>query len=119
MTPNGGTDSLGTIIVFDPSNNTESVVYSFSRDSDGQEPSGNLVYCPLNGLLYGLTTSGGIYGGGAVITFDPATNIETKVWNFGHGSAPYAPYGDLVYDATNQLFYGRLWWWQQQHRCSF
>ena len=65
-----------------------------------------MVYCPLNGLLYGLTAGGGIYGGGAVISFNPATNVEERVWSFGHNNAPYAPYGDLVYDATNQLFYG-------------
>jgi len=106
MAPNGGTDSLGAIFRLDPATNTETLLYSFSRDSDGQAPWGDLVYCPLNGLLYGLTPGGGVYDGGAVITFDPATNTEKRVWSFGHGTSAASPYGDLVYDATNQLFYG-------------
>ena len=106
MTQNGGADSVGAIIAYNLTTGTESVVYSFGRDSDGQIPSGSLVYCPLNGLLYGLTAGGGKYGNGAVISFNPANNTEAVAWNLGHASnGPASPYGDLVYDANNHLFY--------------
>jgi uncharacterized repeat protein (TIGR03803 family) len=107
MTQNGGADSLGAIIGYNLTTGNESLLWSFGKDSDGQSPTGSLVYCPLNGLLYGLTVSGGSYQLGAVISFNPATNTEAVAWSFGHAvNSVASTYGDLVYDATNQLFYG-------------
>jgi uncharacterized repeat protein (TIGR03803 family) len=107
MTENGGQDSLGAIISYNPGTGTESLVWSFGKDTDGQNPTGNLVYCPLNGLLYGLTSGGGSHQQGAIISFNPTNDSEEVAWSLGRSSnGVEVPYGSLVYDGTNQVFYG-------------
>jgi uncharacterized repeat protein (TIGR03803 family) len=102
----GGADSVGAIISFNPANNHESVVYSFKSDTDAQFPVSNLVVCPLNGLLYGVSPSGGSQGYGTIYSFNPATGTEQVLWSFGVGSDASQPDGSLVWDSTRSVFYG-------------
>lgn len=107
MTQNGGADSLGAIVGYNINTGTESLLWSFGKDTDGQSPTGSLVYCPQNGLLYGLTVSGGSHQLGAIIAFNPATDSEYVAWSLGRSSNGVSgTYGDLVWDASTQLFYG-------------
>ncbi len=106
MTQNGGSSGHGAIISFNTFNNTEDTVWSFGRGKDGQNPQGNLVPNPNNGLFYGMTTDGGSKSVGAIIAFNPLTNTEDTVWSFGRGKDGQFPTGSLVYDANNGLFYG-------------
>jgi uncharacterized repeat protein (TIGR03803 family) len=112
MTFSGGTH-FGTIFSFNPAINAENVVWNFGSDTDGLEPVADLVYNAGNGLFYGMTANGGTNGGGGsfgfggtIFTFDPANNTENVVWNFGTGKDGNSPYGNLVYDASNSLYYG-------------
>ena len=107
MTADGGKDNSGAIFSFNPSGNTESVVWSFGSGTDGTIPQGNLVYDANNGLFYGMTYLGGSIGYGAIISFDPVTNKDSVVWNFAAVTDDgFYPYGDLIYDTNNELFYG-------------
>ena len=102
---------IGTIFSFNPITDTESTLYTFgANDSDGGAPYGNLVYNPSNGLFYGMNSIFGSHNGGTIFTFDPSSNAEHVVWNFGTDSDGYQPHGDLVYDANNGLFYGMTYY---------
>jgi uncharacterized repeat protein (TIGR03803 family) len=106
MTSGGGTNGKGAIISFNPSTNAEAVVWDFGSGSDGANPGADLVYDAVNGLFYGMTTYGGNNSNGTIISFNPSTNAEAVLWSFGGVGDGAYPYGDLVYDAYNALFYG-------------
>jgi uncharacterized repeat protein (TIGR03803 family) len=104
MTLEGGSRDSGTIISFDPSTNSEQVVWSFLSGSDGQSPAGSLIYA--DSLLWGMTQYGGANHGGVIFSFDPATGRDSVRWAFGSGTDGQGPYGDLVYNAATGLLYG-------------
>ena len=106
MTSTGGSTAEGTIISFNPTGNVETVVHNFGTGSDGYNPWGSFIYNAANRLFYGMTKGGGSLGLGTIISLNPATLIEDTVHSFGRGDDGQQPYGDLVYDATNGLFYG-------------
>jgi uncharacterized repeat protein (TIGR03803 family) len=97
----------GNIFSFNPSNNTENVLYIFQGGSDGGDPHGNLTLDPDNGLYYGMTT-GGNGAESTIFTFDPSNNIVKTLWDFGSNFAydGQYPYGSLIYDKHTLKFYG-------------
>ena len=105
LTEYGGTYGYGTIISFDPSNNTENVLWSFGNGKDGKNPYASFVYDATTKLLYGLTEEGGTSNYGTIITFDPSSNTESVVWSFGSGYDGKYPYGSFVYAANTGLYY--------------
>ncbi|HTA28595.1 MAG TPA: choice-of-anchor tandem repeat GloVer-containing protein [Bacteroidia bacterium] len=109
MTSAGGSHSDGTIYKFDPSTNTETVVYSFAGGTaDGASPQyGNLTFDGNNNLFYGMTQSGGANGDGTIFSFNINTNAETLLYSFKGGNTDGAsPQDNLTYDPVNGLFYG-------------
>lgn len=107
LTPVGGVYNGGTIISFNPANNSEQVEWDFSFfNNDGIEPNGSLVYYPGNNLFYGTTAQGGDSSRGTIFTFNPVNDSEQVVWNFGAGTDGANPYGDVIFDAATDLFYG-------------
>lgn len=94
----GGTNNSGTIISFDPVNDSESVVWDFNNNS---EPFGNLVP-GNNGFLYGM-----LYGSNNIISFNPINNDVNTVWQFGQkkGDGTHS-FGNLLFDNYLGLFYG-------------
>jgi uncharacterized repeat protein (TIGR03803 family) len=111
MTNAGGTRNVGTIISFDPTTNTESVLWSFGETGDGYSPQGSLIYDNNTNAYYGTTTQGGSYSvgtinsGGTIICFHPTNNTENVVWSFGNGNDGKNPYADLTYDNYDSLYY--------------
>lgn len=91
----GGTANLGTVFKIDTSGN-ETVLYSFQGgESDGAQPTGNLVM-DSDGTLYGTTTAGGnttcaASGCGVVFRLD-SSGVESLVYVFGgiDGATPRA-----------------------------
>jgi len=106
MTYRGGTNNLGTIINFNPANNSESVVWNFGGIGDGQEPWGSLIYVKSRHAFYGFTETGGVYTYGTIIKFNPTNNQESVAWSFGYGTDGQSPYGNLAYDPVNGMLYG-------------
>jgi uncharacterized repeat protein (TIGR03803 family) len=82
------------------------MLWSFGNATDGENPNGSLVYNPGDGLFYGMTEGGGDYNAGAIFSFNPANDSETVLWSLGSDSDGSNPYGNLVYDEINGLFYG-------------
>jgi len=104
-TQNGGAYSAGTIFTFNPTTNTETVVYSFGNGTDGQWPSADLTYDAADGLFFGQTMSGGGNGDGTMFTFNPTSKVETDIYDFdGTLSADVST--DFYYDATNATLIG-------------
>lgn len=106
MTSGGWLDSLGTIISFNPSTKAERVDWIFGKGTDGSTPYGSLVYCPSNQLFYGMTLLGGKQNDGVILSFNPVTNKENVVWDFGDTNDGQFPYGSPLWNEHNQLLYG-------------
>ena len=104
MTQNGGANNVGTIFMYDVNASRETVLHSFGTGTDGSLPTGSLLLCS-NGLLYGLTTTGGANGKGMLFSYNIGTRAYTDVHDFGYGTDAQTPHGSLI-EATNGLLYG-------------
>ncbi len=89
---------------------TETVLYSFARQSgDGATPWDSLIM-DTAGNLYGTTEQGGAYGLGTVFQLSPPVKThgawtETLLYSFGSQSADGAnPYDSLVIDTEGNLY---------------
>ena len=94
-TLNGGSSDSGTIIGFNFSTKTESVLHSFTGGADGSSPYGSLMQAS-NQLFYGMTATGGANGKGTIFSFNTTGNAETTVYSFGSGTDGSMPMGDLI-----------------------
>jgi uncharacterized repeat protein (TIGR03803 family) len=78
------------------------IIYSF----DG--PTGALPYAGLvrdrSGMLYGTTSSGGVYQMGTVFRLDPDTLVETVLYNFSGGTDGSSPMASLTLDAVGNIY---------------
>lgn len=103
MTYSGGTSNLGVLFEFDAETNTYTKKVDFDGINKGRLPYSSLI--EYNGLLYGLTFSGGVNNAGVLFTFDPSNSNYTKVIDLDgtlHGSNPLT--GLTL--ADNGLMYG-------------
>ena len=104
MTKSGGT-GLGIIFSFNAANDTEVILHKFTNGGDGAAPFGSLIQA-TNGLLYGMTTAGGVNGSGAIISYNLATDSEQVLYSFSSDTSNgQYPYGSLI-QAGNGLLYG-------------
>lgn len=102
MTSKGGTNDVGVIFSFDPSNFT----YTKLKDLDetnGSTPYGSLIQAN-NGQLYGMTVRGGNNDYGVIFSFDPSNSSYTKLKDL-HKTNGSHPYGSLM-QASNGKLYG-------------
>lgn len=102
----GGTHNQGSIFTFNPATLAVNVLWSFGATGDGQRPVARLVKHPTNGLFYGMTDIGGSHGSGTIFSFNPATGLESVVWNFNASTEGYYPMGTLTYYPPDGKFYG-------------
>jgi uncharacterized repeat protein (TIGR03803 family) len=65
----GGAYNYGTVFKVTPKG-VETVLYSFTGQSDGANPLGGM-FLDKSGNLYGTTQKGGAYGGGTVYRVTP------------------------------------------------
>lgn len=75
MSSAGGTGNEGSLFKYVISSSTATELAPFSY-SNGANPRGRL-FKASNGLFYGLTSSGGTFGGGVLFSIDPATSTYT------------------------------------------
>lgn len=81
------------------------VIYSFTGQQDGGDPSGELISDGA-GNLYGATAEGGTYGAGTVFELSFAGGLwnETVLHSFGNGTDGSEPIGGLAFDAAGNLY---------------
>lgn len=103
MTSEGGVNDMGVLFEYDPS--TNNFVKKLDFDSvNGSYPLGSLVLAS-NGMLYGMTSSGGDSNMGVLFEYDPALNIYTKKLDFIGTATGSGPQGSLA-QASNGKLYG-------------
>jgi uncharacterized repeat protein (TIGR03803 family) len=110
VTLEGGTSGVGTVYSFTLGTNHHHVLHSFAGGLDGRIPRGALL--PVNGLLYGTTSTGGSdacggYGCGTVFAVSPQGAYQ-QIYDFkpydGDGAFPenaLTNVGGVLYGTTN------------------
>lgn len=99
----GGEFGKGTLFRYDPSTEEFTLLRSFNEGLMGGLPQGGLIQAS-NGLLYGMTYSGGS-GNGVIYVYDYVSNLFTHVHDFDGSSGGGKPYGRLL-QASDGLLYG-------------
>jgi uncharacterized repeat protein (TIGR03803 family) len=101
----GGNLQKGTIYEFDPTTGNTIKKIDFDGSNKGGEPVGSL--CLGNdGMLYGMTSIGGIYGQGVLFKYDPDQDFFTKLHDFGgfgYGDGAQ-PKSDLIQASDGKIY---------------
>ena len=100
----GGTAGVGVVFKVDTSGN-ETVLYSFTRGTDGNQPDLAGVILDSVGNLYGTAAFGGAGGQGAVYKLDPRGNA-TVVYAFPGDTDGQYPYNNGVILGLDGQLYG-------------
>lgn len=107
MTSQGGVYNKGEIFRYDIAAGADSTMVNFNNIGGEYSPLGvGFTYCPLNGLLYGMTCFGGTYDMGTIFTFNPVTGKDSVVLVFDSINGENPQEGQLTFDPTDGLFYG-------------
>ncbi|HXP48946.1 MAG TPA: choice-of-anchor tandem repeat GloVer-containing protein, partial [Bacteroidia bacterium] len=97
------TPGYGRLFKYDPISNKDSICFTFTGPN-GKYGSSDLIQAS-NGLLYGVTTSGGKYNYGVLFSYNIITGKDSVVLNFdsiNNGSTPWS----YFVQAPNGLLYG-------------
>lgn len=92
-TNNGGIYNRGILFSYELISSAFSIEHNFTSTS-GNTITGNLFEAP-NGILYGMTASGGANLKGTVFSFNVSTSLLSLLFNFTD-STGYAPLGGLL-----------------------
>jgi uncharacterized repeat protein (TIGR03803 family) len=98
----GGTAGEGTVFLASTKRSRYEVLFSFTGNSTGTNPTGALIRDKA-GNLYGEASSGGNNGMGAVFMLTPS-GTETLLYSFQGGNDGSEPYGGLVSDKEGNLY---------------
>ena len=106
----GGAGGFGTVFELTPTiagGWEEHIIYGFHGDTEGNSPSGSLVF-DAAGNLYGTTVTGGSSGSGTIFELSPRAGdgwAETTIYNFGTGlkSGGY-PQSGVILDSAGNLY---------------
>jgi len=92
----GGAKGWGTIFSFNTSTNKYTVLTSFDSAKQGAYlPIGTMVQAP-NGLLYGMTNSGGPGNNGAIFQFNTMANKDSVDTYFNGVNGQLPQFGSLI-----------------------
>ncbi len=111
MTPNGGSNAEGTLFYYNPVSGKDSVMVNLS-DNIGFSPYGGVIQAN-DGLLYGMTNSGGTNYDGVIFSFNTKTKSYKALYSFNDSTSGEAPYGNLV-QAEDSLLYGMTYFGGKQ-----
>lgn len=102
MTTNGGTGGYGTLFQFDPMSGDYTVKHQFVSTGSNMNTCGLLL--SQSGLIYGMTTGIGMFGGGTLFKYDLATEQLSFLYNFNQPSGRFP--GGGVTEMPNGMLYG-------------
>jgi uncharacterized repeat protein (TIGR03803 family) len=98
----GGSNFTGTIFNYVPSSNTQHIIKNL--DTYIGSPTNNDFILGTDGKLYSMTTYGGLYGFGAIFSFDPLTSTESDIYDFNNTTGAN-PFGSLL-SLAGGIWYG-------------
>ncbi|MCC6371474.1 MAG: hypothetical protein IT236_10760, partial [Bacteroidia bacterium] len=100
----GGANNNGAIYEYSISTSSYTKLFDLQNSvAIGGGPLGSLTYAS-NGKLYGLTTNGGIAGGGVIFEYDISTSTYTKKVDLNLAVAGGAANGGPVYAANGKIY---------------
>ena len=109
-TAGGGVYGEGTVFEMTPRGDgtwIERVLHHFGQGEDGKYPPAGLIF-DAAGNLYGMTSGGGVYGGGTVFEMTSegdGTWTERVMHNFGISETDgTSPSGSLIFDSAGNLY---------------
>ncbi|WP_274474905.1 choice-of-anchor tandem repeat GloVer-containing protein [Mangrovimonas aestuarii] len=102
MTYGGGENYQGVIFEYDLINNIYIKKYDFN-DVDGIYPRGNLLEA-VDGILYGMTSSGGSNGFGVLFEFEINTGNYNVELDFDGANLGRMPMGSLIQSSNGKLY---------------
>ncbi|MGB0425015.1 MAG: choice-of-anchor tandem repeat GloVer-containing protein, partial [Flavobacteriales bacterium] len=100
----GGIYNLGVLFEYNLSTGLYTKLLDFNGEGNGAHGSGKLLEAE-NGLLYGVTNSGGIGGWGTLFSFNRNTNEHTLLMEFDSATNGRQPIGGMI-EAPNGKLYG-------------
>ncbi|MGP8215382.1 MAG: choice-of-anchor tandem repeat GloVer-containing protein [Bacteroidia bacterium] len=105
LTYEGGVTGEGTIFKYNMSTATENIVYNFGTNVLGSDGLEDFIQ-GKDGNLYGMANSGGAYGSGTLLKYNPVTGKTTVLHAFydtaNNGS--YPKYGRLIQGSNGTLY---------------
>jgi uncharacterized repeat protein (TIGR03803 family) len=102
LTNSGGVNDIGVIFEFDLATKAFAKKFDF-QSSIGSKPFGSLVL-GTNQKLYGTTSEGGASNRGVLFSFDPATAVFQKIYDFAGGPDGRYPTGNLTLMSNGKLY---------------
>ncbi|MCE3228112.1 MAG: C-terminal target protein [Bacteroidetes bacterium] len=104
VTFSGGNNGVGVLYEYDAVANIYIKKVDFGGISNGNYPAGHL-FLASNGMIYGMTTNGGLNNSGILFEYNPTTSVFTKKIDFNNTPTGSFPNGALM-QATNGSLYG-------------
>ena len=108
LTTKGGANGAGTLIKIDGSKSFGSGLTVIKHFDAGTGSSGRMAYGGMikaGDLFYGMTSKGGANDAGTIFSFNPATELFTKLYDFGanvtDGKEPFA---NLMLASNGKLY---------------
>jgi uncharacterized repeat protein (TIGR03803 family) len=105
MTSTGGEYGAGVIFKTDGSGDNQTIEHNFKFENDGSSTQHTDLLRATDGMLYGMTSRGGILDMGVLFQYDPVTSTYTKKLDFIGSTNGSYPYGSLI-QASDGKFYG-------------
>ncbi len=106
MTVSGGEFDMGTLIKFNPDTEEVSKIIDFDGTNKGSHPKNSLIESS-DGLIYGMTSDGGVNDSGTIFSFNPSTGEFNKIFDFIGGGNGSNPQGSLT-EASDGMLYGMV-----------
>lgn len=106
MTAFGGKYNQGVLFSYQPDSSSYKVLHHFKDTISGKNPYGDLIQA-TNGLLYGMTSAGGIYNKGVIFSYNIAKDTFIRRFSFNDtlGAEPtgtLTQVGGKFYGVTRQ-----------------
>jgi uncharacterized repeat protein (TIGR03803 family) len=91
----GGAFGQGALFSLVPSTGTYTLKHSFSSFVDGSLLFGGIIQAS-DGMVYGMTTSGGSSGAGSIYQYDPSSELLATLHSFQGGAQGSSPNAELT-----------------------
>jgi uncharacterized repeat protein (TIGR03803 family) len=103
LTYGGGANDVGVLFQYNPIGSIYTDKFDFDGIANGGNPTGSLTQA-ANGMLYGLTYTGGANGMGVLFQYDPASSTYVNKFDFDGITNGSYPRGSLISASDGNLY---------------